>query len=83
MAVRGRAARIVAGRQLAQELLQLLPDGFTDAVLKYLPSEAGSAMMSRVSDPDLLSTGPAYAVFAAWVLGLLAIAAVLLRARDA
>ena len=64
-------------------LMQLLPDAFTDVVLKYLPSEAGSVMMSTVSDPNLLSTGAAYAVFAAWVLGLLAVAAVLTRIRDA
>lgn len=64
-------------------LLSLLPDSFTDATLKYLPSEAGSAMMSRVADPDLLSTGSAYAVFAAWVIGLLGVAAFMLRSQDA
>jgi hypothetical protein len=40
-------------------------------------------MMSTVSDPNLLSTGEAYAVFAAWVLGLLVVAGVLTRIRDA
>lgn len=64
-------------------LLSLLPDSFTDVTLKYLPSEAGSAMMSRVADPDLLSTGSAYAVFAAWVIGLLGVAALMLRNQDA
>lgn len=79
----GAIAVLVGGVFIGPNLLQLLPDSFTDVVLKYLPSEAGSAMMSRVSDPDLLSTGSAYVVFAAWVLGLLGMAAVLLRNRDA
>jgi hypothetical protein len=39
--------------------------------------------MSTVSDPNLLSTGEASAVFAAWVLGLLVVARVLMRTRDA
>lgn len=68
---------------IAPPLMRLLPDVVTDAVLRFLPSEAGSAMMSTVSDPDLLSTGAAYATFAVWVLGLLGLAAVLLRTRDA
>lgn len=79
----GAIGVLFAGVFIGPQLLQLLPDSFTDIVLKYLPSEAGSAMMARVSDPDLLSTGPAYMVFAAWVLGLLGLAAVLLRSRDA
>ncbi len=68
---------------IGPNLLQLLPDSITDVFLKYLPSEAGAAMMSQVSDPDLLSTGPAYAVFAAWVVGLLVLAGVMVRRRDA
>ena len=79
----GAIGVLVGGVFIGPNLLRLLPEGFTDVVLKYLPSEAGSAMMSRVSDPDLLSTGSAYLVFGAWVLGLLGLAAVLLRTRDA
>ena len=79
----GAIASLFAGVFIGPGLLSLLPDSFTDYVLKYLPSEAGSAMMSRVSDPDLLSTGSAYAVFLGWVFGLLALAAVLVRTRDA
>lgn len=74
---------LVGGVFILPGLMQLLPDSFTDVVLKYLPSEAGSVVMSPVSDPNLLSTGEAYAVFAAWVLGLLVVAGVLIRARDA
>ncbi len=74
---------LVGGMFIGPPLLNLLPDSFSDVVLKYLPSEAGSAMMATVSDPDLLSTGTAYAVFAAWVVGLLVVAGVLMRTRDA
>jgi ABC-2 type transport system permease protein len=68
---------------IAPPLVALLPDVVTDAVLRFLPSQAGSAMMATVSDPELLSTGDAYLVLAAWVIGLLTIAAVLLHVRDA
>lgn len=68
---------------IGPNLLQLLPDSITDLFLKYLPSSAGDAMMSQVSNPDLLSTGAAYAVLIAWVFGLLAVASVLVNRRDA
>ena len=74
---------LVGGVFIGPNLLQLLPDSITDAFLKYLPSEAGSAMMTRVSDADLLSRGAGYAVFAAWVVGLLALAGVMTARRDA
>ncbi|MFK8023793.1 MAG: ABC transporter permease, partial [Ilumatobacter sp.] len=74
---------LVGGVLIGPNLLNLLPDSVTDVFMKYLPSEAGAAMMTRVSDPDLLGTGPAYAVFAAWVVGLLALAGVMVRRRDA
>ncbi|MEO1055674.1 MAG: ABC transporter permease [Actinomycetota bacterium] len=74
---------LVGGVFIVPGLMTLLPDWFTENVVKFLPSEAGSAMMSTVSDPDLLSTGAAYGVFAAWVVGLLGVAAVLLKRRDA
>ncbi len=74
---------LVGGVFIVPGLMNLLPDWFTDNVLQFMPSEAGSAMMSTVSDPDLLSTGAAYGVFAAWVVGLLGVAAVLMKRRDA
>ncbi|MGF1598166.1 MAG: ABC transporter permease [Acidimicrobiales bacterium] len=74
---------LVGGIFVGPPLMTLLPGFFSEQVLKFLPSEAGSAIMSTVSDPDLLSTGTAYVVFAAWVVGLLVAAGVLLRTRDA
>lgn len=76
-------ATLVGGVFIGPNLLNLLPDSITDAFMKYLPSEAGSAMMIQVSDPDLLSRGAAYVVFIAWVVGLLGLAGYLLRKRDA
>ncbi len=74
---------LVAGVFIGPNLLNLLPESITDVFLKYLPSEAGSAMMTQVADPDLLSRGAGYAVFAAWVFGLLGLAAFLVKKRDA
>ena len=76
-------ATLVGGVFIGPNLLNLLPDSITDAFMKYLPSEAGSAMMIQVSDPDLLSRGAAYVVFIAWVVGLLGLAGYLVRKRDA
>jgi len=76
-------ATLIGGVFIGPNLLNLLPDSVTDVFMKYLPSEAGAAMMSQVSNPDLLSTGPAYAVFLAWVVGLLVLADVMVRRRDA
>jgi len=76
-------ATLVGAVFIGPNLLNLLPQSITDVFMKYLPSEAGSAMMTQVSDPDLLSTGAAYAVFAAWVIGLLGLAGYLVRKRDA
>ncbi len=68
---------------IGPNLLTLLPESITDYFLKFLPSEAGSAMMSQVSNPELLSRTAAYGVFIAWVVGLLALADILVRRRDA
>jgi ABC-type transport system involved in multi-copper enzyme maturation permease subunit len=48
-----------------------------------MPSNAGEAMMSVTARDSLLSPTLGLAVLVAWVIGLLAIAAVALRRRDA
>ena len=53
---------------IGPNLLNLLPESVTDVFMKYLPSEAGSAITSQVANPDMLSQGAAYAVFGAWVV---------------
>lgn len=74
---------LVGGVFIGPNLLNLLPDSITDVFFAYLPSEAGAAIMARTTDPDLLSTGTAYAVFFGWVVGLLALAGWLVNSRDA
>ncbi len=74
---------LIGGVFIGPNLLNLLPESFTDNVLKFLPSEAGAAIMTRVSDPDLLNTGSAYAVFIAWVVAFMVAAGVMLQRRDA
>jgi len=76
-------AVLVGGVFIGPNLLNLLPESITDVFMKYLPSEAGSAMMTQVSDPELLSRGAGYVVFIAWVIGLLGLAGYLVRKRDA
>jgi len=48
-----------------------------------VPSNAGEAMMSVTSRDSLLSPMLGFVVLVAWVVGLLAIAAVTVRRRDA
>lgn len=74
---------LVGGVFIGPNLLPLLPSSMTDLFLDFMPSEAGSAMMANVSDPDALSRGAAYGVFIAWVIGFLAIANFLVQRRDA
>lgn len=74
---------LVGGVFIGPNLMPLLPESITDVFLKYLPSEAGSAMIGTVSGPDVLSQGAAYGVFLAWVLGLMGVATLAVRRRDA
>ncbi len=74
---------LVGGVFIGPNLLPLLPDSLTDIFLKYMPSEAGSAMMANVPDPDALSRGVAYLVFVSWVVAIVAGANLLVQRRDA
>lgn len=64
-------------------LLQVLPGSWSGAVLKYLPSEAGSSFVMSVRLPDTLAPWTGFAVLVAWVAAALVVAAVVLRRRDA
>jgi ABC-2 type transport system permease protein len=68
---------------LAPLLAELLPGTVGDTLIKILPSNAGEAMMSVASRDSLLSPLLGLAVLAAWAVGLLAVAGVTLRRRDA
>ena len=62
-------------------LIFLLPASLRDDVLPHLPSNAGSAFTSVTPTPDLLPAWEGAAVFAAWVIVPLVIAAVRLVRR--
>jgi ABC-2 type transport system permease protein len=84
--VRSTAAAIgvlIGLLMLAPLLVELLPGTVGDTLTKILPSNAGDAMMSVTSGDSLLSPLLGFAVLVAWVIGLLAIAGVILRRRDA
>lgn len=64
-------------------LLQLLPSSWNADLGPYLPSNAISAFTTIQADAGSLSAGAGLAVFAGWIVALLAGAAVLLKRRDA
>ena len=61
----------------------VLPASIGDNILQYLPSNAGSAFTSIGSPEALLSPAAGALVVLGWVAGLLGVAAVLLKRRDA
>lgn len=67
---------------LVPMLLQALGGVWVD-VASYLPSEAGQAMTTIVSDPERLSPLVGFGVTVAWVGTLLSAAAMTLERRDA
>ncbi len=56
---------------------------FGQTVSKYLPTEAGASLVSSFQPPDVLRPTAGALVLVAWVVGAVAVAAVLLRRRDA
>jgi ABC-type transport system involved in multi-copper enzyme maturation permease subunit len=64
-------------------LVGLLPESISDVLTKILPSNAGAAFTSVTPDSSLFSPTVGFVVFAAWVVGLLAAATVVVRRRDA
>jgi ABC-2 type transport system permease protein len=63
-------------------LMQLLPASVTDAVTKYLPSNAGSAIYRQVKGPQVLSPGVGLLVLCAYALAALGLAAFVVQRRD-
>lgn len=61
----------------------VLPASWRDDLLQYLPSNAGTAFTTVAPPAELLSVGTGLAVFVAWVVVPLALAAVALRRRAA
>ena len=75
---------VVASLLIIPNLIGLvLPDDWSDKVTPYLPSTAGQAFTSVNPADTLLGSAAGAMVFAAWLVVLVAAAAVLLRRRDA
>ena len=74
---------LLASLLLVPTLVSLLPSTISDNVTKLLPSKAAEAFTSYQPASDLLSSWAGALVFAAWVVGMLAVASALLRRRDA
>jgi len=80
----GAIAVVVASLLIIPNLIGLvLPDDWSDKVTPYLPSTAGQAFTSVNPADTLLGSAAGAMVFAAWLVVLVAAAAVLLRRRDA
>jgi len=61
----------------------LLPASWQETLLPYLPSNAGSSMIATQVAPHALSATSGLLVLIVWVVGALALAAVLVKRRDA
>jgi ABC-type transport system involved in multi-copper enzyme maturation permease subunit len=74
---------LVAALFLLPPLASLLPDVLADPLTKIMPGNAGAAFSRVLPMDELLSPGAGFAVFLAWVVGLLLVAGAVLRRRDA
>jgi hypothetical protein len=63
-------------------LISILPSSIANSIDPYLPSNAGQAMMQIGQHAHTLSPGAGLAVFAGYVVAVIAAAAVLLVKRD-
>jgi ABC-2 type transport system permease protein len=64
-------------------LMNVLPTSWNDAASRYLPSNAGRAILNVTHDSGSLAPWTGFAVFCAYAAAALAVAAVLLVRRDA
>ncbi|MET9686823.1 ABC transporter permease subunit [Streptomyces coeruleorubidus] len=79
----GAITTVVGALFVLPGVIQLLPSSWNDNIGPYLPSNAANAFMSVRTSGDSLSSGSGLAVFAVYLVVLLAGAAVLLKRRDA
>jgi hypothetical protein len=62
---------------------QVLPISWQQHTLPYLPSNAGASIFTERTDPGMLSAGGGLLVLLIWVVAALAVAAAVLKKRDA
>lgn len=64
-------------------IITLFPASFANSVSPYLPSNAGGAVWTIHPDPNTLAPWAGFAVFCAYAIASIVIAAILLMRRDA
>jgi ABC-type transport system involved in multi-copper enzyme maturation permease subunit len=64
-------------------LMNVLPLSWNNAISKWLPSEAGRQLFALTRDPSRYAQWPSGAIFLGYCIVAVAIAAYLLRRRDA
>ncbi|MFC4463028.1 ABC transporter permease subunit [Streptomyces xiangluensis] len=79
----GAITLVVGALFVVPGLIQLLPSSWNETISPYLPSNAANALMTVQTESDSLSPGSGLAVFAVYIVVLLAGAAVVLKRRDA
>ncbi len=79
----GAITAAVAGLFVLPGLTNLLPGDWGDTVQKYFTTNAGQQVLIVRQSGDVLSPWAGYAVFTAWWVVILAIAAILMKRRDA
>ncbi len=81
--VAGAIAVLVGVLLILPAIAELLPDTWANRINKYLPSNAGQALLSVGGDSQTMTPWRGFALFCGYALGAVAVAAVLLRRRDA
>jgi ABC-type transport system involved in multi-copper enzyme maturation permease subunit len=81
--VAGAIATLVGVLLVLPVIALALPDTWAERINKYLPSNAGQALLGGQSDTTTLAPWTGFAVFVGYAVVTVAIAAVLLRRRDA
>jgi ABC-2 type transport system permease protein len=79
----GAAAVLFAVVLVVPEVLGAVQAAWAGHILPYLPSNAGQAIMNVRPAPDTLAPWPGLALFAGYTLVAVAVAALLLKRRDA
>ncbi|MFV0524024.1 MAG: ABC transporter permease [Acidimicrobiales bacterium] len=79
----GAIATLVGVLMVAPALIGLLPGAVADPISRILPGAAGSSFRELHVAADALSPSAGLLVFAAWIVGLLAVAAWSVRRRGA
>lgn len=80
----GGIAGIIAFVLVLAPLTQLIPGSIGEHVFAYLPTSAGQLMVNARQGPDdLLTPWQGFGVMCLWTVGLMLLANVLLRRRDA